>query len=67
MVFVYINAQNILGEVQALHALRHPNIVAYYGAWMEDDHSYILMEYATRCTLKALLDERQTPLKEEVG
>ncbi|XP_078033861.1 serine/threonine-protein kinase Nek5 isoform X2 [Augochlora pura] len=54
--------KNILGEVQYLHKLRHPNIVAYYGAWIEEDRCYILMEYATRCTLKDLLSKRRTPL-----
>ncbi|CAK9801300.1 Serine/threonine-protein kinase Nek8 [Anthophora plagiata] len=57
--------KNILGEVQCLETLRHPNIVAYYGAWIEDNHSYILMEYATRCTLKDLLEKHELPLKEE--
>ncbi|XP_054008838.1 serine/threonine-protein kinase Nek5-like [Hylaeus anthracinus] len=57
--------KNILGEIQCLHTLRHPNIVAYHGAWIEENHSYILMEFATRCTLKDLLEKRQSPLKEE--
>lgn len=57
--------QSVLGEVQCFHTLRHPNIVAYYGAWIENNHSYILMEYATRCTLKDLLEKNETPLKEE--
>lgn len=57
--------KRILGEVQCLHTLRHPNIVAYYGAWVEDNHSYILMEFATRCTLKDLLEKDDKPLKEQ--
>ncbi|XP_076763681.1 serine/threonine-protein kinase Nek5 [Xylocopa sonorina] len=57
--------KSILEEVQCLHRLRHPNIVAYHGAWIEDNHSYILMEYATRCTLNDLIEKHRTPLKEE--
>ncbi|XP_076625822.1 serine/threonine-protein kinase Nek5 [Colletes latitarsis] len=57
--------KNILEEIECLHTLRHPNIVAYYGAWMENNRSYILMEFATRCTLKDLLEKRQEPLKED--
>ncbi|KAF3425472.1 hypothetical protein E2986_03483 [Frieseomelitta varia] len=57
--------KNILEEVKCLHTLRHTNIVAYYGAWIENNHSYILMEYATRGTLKDLLENNETPLKEE--
>lgn len=58
--------QIVLGEVRCLQKMRHPNIVSYHGAWIQNNHSYILMEYATRCTLKNLLEKREIPLKEEV-
>ncbi|XP_029156514.1 serine/threonine-protein kinase Nek8-like isoform X2 [Nylanderia fulva] len=61
----YSPSKRALGEIQCLKKLRHPNIVFYYGAWEKDNHSYILMEYATRCTLKDLLEKRNIPLKEE--
>ncbi|KAK2589197.1 hypothetical protein KPH14_002008 [Odynerus spinipes] len=54
-----------LREVQYLQKMRHPNIVAYRAAWIENDTSYILMEYATRGTLKDLLEKREVPLMEE--
>lgn len=52
-------------EVQYLQKMRHPNVVAYRAAWIENNKSYILMEYATRGTLKDLLEKRETPLIEE--
>ncbi|XP_015605837.1 serine/threonine-protein kinase nekl-2 isoform X2 [Cephus cinctus] len=55
----------ILGEVECLKRMRHPNIVNYHGAWRENNRSYILMEYATRGTLKDLLNKRKQPLKEQ--
>ncbi|XP_072751503.1 serine/threonine-protein kinase Nek8 [Anoplolepis gracilipes] len=58
-------SQRVLGEIRCLKKLRHPNIVFYYGAWKKNNYSYILMEYATRCTLKDLLEKRKIPLKEE--
>ncbi|KAL6266316.1 hypothetical protein P5V15_003173 [Pogonomyrmex californicus] len=61
----YSPSERTLGEIRCLKRLRHPNIVFYYGAWEENNHSYILMEYATRCTLKDLLEKRKMPLKEE--
>lgn len=56
----------VLREVQYLQKMRHPNIVAYHAAWIENNKSYILMEYATRSTLKELLEKRDVPLMEEV-
>ncbi|KAH0952617.1 hypothetical protein HN011_005360 [Eciton burchellii] len=61
----YSSSKRVLEEIQCLQRLRHPNIVLYHGAWEENDHSYILMEYATHCTLKDLLEKRETPLQEE--
>ncbi|XP_011168035.1 serine/threonine-protein kinase Nek5 [Solenopsis invicta] len=58
-------SERTLGEVQCLQKLRHTNIVFYYGAWKQNNYSYILLEYATRCTLKDLLEKRKIPLKEE--
>ncbi|KAG7208284.1 hypothetical protein KM043_014526 [Ampulex compressa] len=59
-----VSSKIVLEEIQCFQKMRHPNIVAYHGAWTEDNRSYILMEYATRCTLKDLLEKRDRPLKE---
>ena len=53
-------------EVKLLMKMRHPNIVAYHGSWHEDRKGYILMEYATKGTLKELLDRYKKPFLEEV-
>lgn len=57
----------VLREVEYLQKMRHPNIVAYHAAWVENNKSYILMEYATRGTLKELLEKLSVPLVEEVN
>lgn len=56
----------VLGEIESIRQLRHPNIVSYRGAWLEGSRSYILMEFARHGTLKDLLEKRRLPLKEEV-
>ncbi|XP_014236745.1 serine/threonine-protein kinase nekl-2-like [Trichogramma pretiosum] len=64
------NAQNeiinkmIKAEVECMQILRHPNVVAYHGAWSESSKFFILMEYATNGTLKNLLDKQKSPLTE---
>ncbi|XP_015188613.1 PREDICTED: serine/threonine-protein kinase Nek5-like [Polistes dominula] len=55
----------VLREVEYFQKMRHPNIVAYHAAWVENNKSYILMEYATRGTLKELLEKLSVPLREE--
>ncbi|XP_046424863.1 serine/threonine-protein kinase Nek8-like [Neodiprion virginianus] len=54
-----------LGEIHCLRKMRHPNIIAYHDAWIEGSRIYIRMEYASRGTLKDLLERRQNPLKNE--
>ncbi|XP_012265021.2 serine/threonine-protein kinase Nek3-like [Athalia rosae] len=72
-----IKEQNVVGEmaksswemavseVRCLKKMRHPNIITYHDAWNEENRFYILMEYATRGTLKDLLDRRRKPLSNE--
>lgn len=56
----------VVNEIEILKKMRHPNIVAYYGSWSEDEKGYILMEYASRGTLKELLQLYNKPFPEEV-
>jgi Serine/threonine protein kinase len=35
-----------LKEAQILRRVRHPNIIRYYTSFVEDEHLYIIMEYA---------------------
>jgi serine/threonine protein kinase len=35
-----------LGEVEVLSRLRHPNIIGYYGSFVEASHLHIVLEYA---------------------
>lgn len=35
-----------LKEAQILRKVRHPNIIKYYTSFVEDEHLYIIMEYA---------------------
>ncbi|XP_046746056.1 serine/threonine-protein kinase Nek8-like [Diprion similis] len=54
-----------LGEIHCLQKMRHPNIIAYHDAWTEGSRIYIRMEYASRGTLRDLLERRRCPLKNE--
>lgn len=58
------SARMISWEMANMQVLRHPNVVSYYGAWQEEQSFYILMEFASRGTLKYLLDKRSLPLEE---
>lgn len=57
----------VISEVQCLKKMRHPNIIAYRRAWTEGNKMYILMEYASRGTLKDLLERCGSPLRKEVS
>jgi serine/threonine protein kinase len=50
-----------LVEVEVLSRLSHPNIVAYYGSWIEGDphHLHILLEYCDRGDLSQAIRERK--------
>ncbi|XP_012277360.1 serine/threonine-protein kinase Nek8-like isoform X2 [Orussus abietinus] len=55
----------VTNEVNLLKKMRHPNIVMYHDSWKEGQQLFILMEYASRGTLKQYLSRRRVPLQEE--
>jgi len=53
-----------LGEVEVLSRLSHPNIVAYYGSWIEGEpnHLHILLEYCDSGDLSQAIRDRKDSL-----
>ena len=50
--------QKVEVEARALERLRHPNVIAHHGAWQEEKHFCILMEYAEHGDFASLLASR---------
>jgi NIMA (never in mitosis gene a)-related kinase len=48
------NQKEALKEAQILKKLRHPNIIRYYNSFVDEDHLYIIMEYAEAGDLAAV-------------
>lgn len=44
-----------LKEVEVLKQLKHPNIIKYYDSFADDGHLYIVMEYASKGDLHAVI------------
>lgn len=49
---------------QVLAKLAHPNIVAYYGSFMESDDLNVVMEYADGGTLSSYIQKAKAPFSE---
>ncbi len=56
--------RRFLAEMRALAPLRHPNIVAFYGAGEADGQLYYAMEVVEGATLATLAQNRPLPLTE---
>lgn len=57
------NQNEALKEAQILRKVRHPNIIKYYTSFVEENHLYIIMEYAEGGDLYAVIYFQLTLLK----
>eukprot|EP00242_Pyramimonas_sp_CCMP2087_P012684 CAMPEP_0198199912 /NCGR_PEP_ID=MMETSP1445-20131203/3020_1 /TAXON_ID=36898 /ORGANISM="Pyramimonas sp., Strain CCMP2087" /LENGTH=731 /DNA_ID=CAMNT_0043869823 /DNA_START=481 /DNA_END=2676 /DNA_ORIENTATION=- len=68
---IYIEDQSpddqeaVMNEIKVLAKLAHPNIVAYYGSFMESDDLNVVMEYADGGTLWQHIQKAKAPFREE--
>lgn len=53
-------------EARVLEAMKHPNIVAYYGEGVDGDRPYLIMEYLEGETLTARLERGALAVQEAV-
>lgn len=49
-------------EAMLLSTIKHPHVVGYLDAWVENSHLYIVMEYCNRGDLAARLQRASEPL-----
>ncbi|KAK3261228.1 hypothetical protein CYMTET_29855, partial [Cymbomonas tetramitiformis] len=57
--------EEVMNEIKVLAKLAHPNVVAYYGSFMEDGDLNVVMEYADGGTLFQHIQRAKQPLSEE--
>lgn len=51
-------------EVMLLSTIKHPHVVEYHDAWVENSHLYIVMEYCSHGDLGALLERKQLEVQD---
>ncbi|BBG94973.1 mitogen-activated protein kinase kinase kinase 5 [Prunus dulcis] len=57
----------LLQEIKVLRALKHPNIVQYYGSEVIDDHFYIYLEYVHPGSINKYVQDHIGAMTESVG
>lgn len=48
-------------EAEAMHTIRHPNVIQLYGASLKPPHVYLVLEYAPHGSLEDVLAEEGAP------
>ena len=48
-------------EAEAMHTIRHPNVIQLYGASLKPPHVYLVLEYAPHGSLQDVLAEEGAP------
>lgn len=54
-------------EAMLLRTVKHPHIVGYHDAWVENSHLYIVMEYCSEGDLAQLLKAHHLPAQDIWG
>lgn len=55
--------KNILQEIKMLKALKHPNIIEYYGSFMSNENLYIVTEYAEYGDLRTRIKSQKAKFR----
>jgi len=60
-----IKLRMIAKEIKIMEGLHHPNIVEYYGCYLNDDTLYIVLEYCEAGSVNKIYTNSKEPLKEK--
>jgi len=55
---------NVMNEIKVLSSLAHPNIIGYYGSFVQDGVLNVVMEYADSGCLHQMIQKCRQPLSE---
>lgn len=58
------DVQAAFSEAMLLSTIKHPHVVGYLDAWVENSHLYIVMEYCSRGDLSLALRSKQLTIPE---